>query len=118
MAQKENSQAPGQKAKGVRIRWTGFDESPLIFSNSMVVQHTPHEFVLSFAQVQPPFTPDLTPQKKDSITTLTSRVVVRLVMPPPRMKELIDILSENYNRYLERFSGQEVPKGNRGKSNA
>src|SRR5688572_9363225 len=88
----------------VPIEWKNVEESPLVFANSMLVQHTMHEFIITFAQVHPPITLGKTAKDLQNLPPANARAAVRVALPPTRMKELIDILAENYDNFIKRKS--------------
>ena len=58
-----------------------------VYSNNMVVSHTPEEFIMDFIMIAPPK------------GTLTARVI----MSPGHMKRTISALQDNLKRYEDRF---------------
>lgn len=96
-----------RKGIAIPIKWEGVEESPLIFANSLLVQHTDHEFIITFAQIHPPITLGLQEEEIAKIESVSARAAVRIVLPPTRLQELIRILNENYQKYLDRISALE-----------
>lgn len=63
-----------------------------VYANSMMVSHTPHEFVLDFAMV----------------TAGGGQVVARVITNPTHIKMVVAALEENVRRYEAQF-GQIKP---------
>ncbi|MFQ5879008.1 MAG: DUF3467 domain-containing protein [Dehalococcoidia bacterium] len=103
---------PEAGGKAIPIRWEGMQEAPLIFANSLVVQHTEHEFIITFAQMQPPVA--LQPGDLERVEYIPARVTVRIALPPTRLKDLMDMLLRNYQKYTERMEsllGEQLEVG-------
>ncbi len=99
------------EARVVPIKWTDLEEAPLVFSNTQLVQHTNHEFVISFGNVQQPVILDESDLKKAAgIKSVTARPAVRIVMPPARFATFLQILQENWEKYLLKLGGEEEKK--------
>lgn len=63
----------------------GEKEGEGIYSNMVVITHSPAEFILDFARVLPGIP--------------KSKVFARIVMTPPHVKGLLDALKENVAKY-------------------
>ncbi len=95
----------------VPIEWTNLEEAPLVFSNTQLVQHTNHEFILSFGNVQQPVILDEADLKQVAeIKSVTAQPAVRIVMPPARFAHFLQILQDNWQRYLLKLGGEEEKK--------
>ncbi|MDX9865721.1 MAG: DUF3467 domain-containing protein [Anaerolineaceae bacterium] len=75
------------------------------FVSNVVVQHQPDIFILSFFEVWPPaILGDSDEEKKDaleSIEKVEANCVARLVLTPDKMKEFVEVMTENINAYEE-----------------
>ena len=85
--------------KVVPIVWQGIEEAPLVFSNAIIVQHTPHEFVLTFGFVQPPIVTGSDDMER--VEQVTAKASVRVALPPTRTKQFLEVLSNNFKVYVE-----------------
>ena len=95
----------------VPIKWTGLEETPLIFSNTQLVQHTNHEFIISFGNVQQPVILDETDLKKVAgLKSVPAQPAIRIVMPPARFATFVQILQDNWEKYLLKLGGEEEKK--------
>ncbi len=82
--------------------FVGAEDTPILFSNLMVVQHQHNEFLVTFGQFSPPLvlgTPEEQMEQAKSMPYVPVRVVARIGMTPQRMAELIAVLQENYNKF-------------------
>jgi hypothetical protein len=73
----------------------------LLFSDSILVQHTPTEFTVTFAQVQQPFIAEAA--GFEELTEIRADVVARIVLTPAKMAEFIKALQENWGLYQRRI---------------
>jgi hypothetical protein len=77
------------------------------YANFLMVWHTPHEFTLDFAVMQP----SQPPQPDQSVVKVPCRVVTRLRVPPTVMLEVLHAMNENLNRYQSMFGEVRRPGG-------
>lgn len=87
----------------VKVRMVDSPPTGIQFVNHMTSQFTAEEFILTFAQIVPPSGAELTPEEFMAITRVDARVVCRVGLSVDRMRQLIEILNENYSKYLARF---------------
>ena len=76
------------------------------FVSNMVVQHQEENFTLSFFEVWPPAlvgTEEDMREQFEDFKYVEAKCIARLVVTPNKMKEFIDVLSENYKNYLTTF---------------
>ena len=66
------------------------------YSNFLMVWHTPHEFTLDFAVMQPS-------QPADKGVKVPCRVVSRVRIPPSVMLDILNAMTENVSRYQQTF---------------
>lgn len=71
------------------------DDVNLTYSDNYLVQHSANEFTLTFSQIQQPFA--LTDEDYANLTKVVAKVVARIIIPLPKMTELIRTLIANYN---------------------
>jgi hypothetical protein len=69
-----------------------------VYSNFVVIQHSPSEFVIDFARILP--------------SMPTAKVGARIVTTPMHAKLLLRALQENIERYEAQFGPIYVPQGN------
>ncbi|MBK8050885.1 MAG: DUF3467 domain-containing protein [Anaerolineales bacterium] len=79
-----------------------------VCTNHMLIQHTEHEFVVTFYEVLPPaVSPDPQRQARElaHIKSVPARPVARIVMSPGRAKEFVAAFQNNIDVY-ERHRNQ------------
>lgn len=96
-----------EEAIRVKVRLVNPDEVPIQHANYIFVVHTQDEFFVTFAQAHPPYLLSISEQDRKELeaTGLPARVVARLMVSPTKMKEFIDVLNENYGKFLARKGG-------------
>lgn len=67
-----------------------------VYSNLVVIQHSPSEFILDFARVLP--------------NMPTAKVVARVVMTPMHAKLLLRALQENIDKFEAQYGAIYVPQ--------
>jgi hypothetical protein len=75
------------------------------YSNNFVVQHTEKEFILSFFEVLPPLVlgpEDVQQAKLEALKAVPANCVARVILTPDKMKELIEVLENNYGKFVSR----------------
>lgn len=101
MAEKQR----GSLEKEVPIRIEGFEEVPIAHVNHIFVAHTSDEFFVTFAQLHPPYWVEPTKEEVEQLTYLPAKVVARIALSPGKMKELIDVLNTNYQKFIKKKEG-------------
>ena len=78
------------------------------FVSSIVVQHQPDHFLISFFEVWPPpilgDTAEERQEALDAIQEVEAKCAARLVVTPARMRAFIDTMSENWDRHQRAVS--------------
>lgn len=91
------------KGKKVRIDRVYPDTLQSHFVSTVVVQHQPDAFILSFFEVWPPAVLGETAEEKqralESIENVEAKCVARLVLTPGKMREVVGIMTENLKSY-------------------
>lgn len=78
-----------------------------LYATNLVVQHTPHEFIITFFEVVPPLllgTPDMKRQQLESIREIHGNCLARIAVSATRMEEFLQVLSDN----LKTFKATQV----------
>ena len=88
--------------KTVHIRIEGADEIPMSYVNHIFITHTTDEFFVTFSQIHPPYLLEPTQEEVEQLTHIPAKVVARIALTPSKMKELIDALGENYQKFLKK----------------
>jgi len=97
---------PDNSGMVVPIDFSSGGELAAIHANNVLIQHTDHEFVITFFEVLPPVvTPDPARQARElaRIKSVQARAVARIVMSPGRAKEFMAALQDNLANYAARL---------------
>lgn len=99
MAKKAND------SKLVRLNWVFPPDLQTHFVMNMTVQSQPDHFILSFFEVTPPPIIGETEEEKqafmDGISSVDAKCVARVVVTPDKMKEFVEVLSQNYAQWKQ-----------------
>ncbi len=77
-----------------------------VYATNLLVQHTEHEFIISFFEVQPPpllGSPEQKDQQLKAISSLKGKCLARVVVSPARMREFVQVMSDNLSGHVARF---------------
>lgn len=79
------------------------------FADHVVVQHTEHEFVISFYEMERPVLLGTAQERNErlrSIESIKAVCVARIAVAAGRMPEIVQALNDNLSRYMARSAGQ------------
>ena len=95
----------GVFTKEIKIKRNFPDNLQSYFVSNLVVQHQPDSFILSFFEVWPPAilgdTEDEKAEAIEAIDHVDAKCVARLVLTPTKMKEFLDVMMGNWEKYEE-----------------
>ena len=80
------------------------------YATHLVVQHTEHEFVLSFFEILPPTlfgAPELVSAKMEQLKSIEAECFARIVVAANRMPGFVAVLQENLEKYRSREDIEE-----------
>jgi hypothetical protein len=89
-------------AKVVPIEWQIPDDVVPRYATNMLVQHTEHEFIISFFETWPPAilgTPEDMKAQIEAVRSLPARCVGRVIVAADRMPGFLRALQENLEKY-------------------
>lgn len=75
-----------------------------LYATNLVVQHTKHEFIITFFEVLPPLllgTPEMKTKQLDSVREIQGSCLARIAVPATRMEEFVQVLSDNLKTFKE-----------------
>jgi hypothetical protein len=79
------------------------------FVANFIVQHEPENFILSLFELWPPIILGETKEEKlevvKSIDSIDAKCVARIVLTPTRMREFIEVITENFKAYEKKITG-------------
>ncbi len=84
------------------IDWYSPESLTTRYVNNIVVQHTEHEFTLSFFETIPPIvtgTPEEQEAQLQSLKSVRAECVSRIIVSPERMKDFIKALQINLEKF-------------------
>lgn len=88
--------------KELPLEWYIPDDLPCQYATNMVVQHSEHEFIVSFFRASPPIILGPPESVKDQIQGLESvraECVARVIVSAGRMEGFIESLQTNLDRF-------------------
>lgn len=91
------------------IEWHYPEGFQSVYATNFVVQHTDHEFYLSFSDFPPPMVLGTDADKREQLEHLESvqaSAVARIVVTRERMPELIELLQDNLRKYQNKQTGE------------
>lgn len=91
--------------KEVQIHIEGAEDVPIVHVNHVFVAHTTDEFFITLAQLHPPYWLEPTKEEVEQLKYLPAKVVARVALSPSKMKELIDTLNKNYQKFIKKKEG-------------
>jgi hypothetical protein len=83
---------------------------PSVYATNITVQHTPHEFVISFYEAHPPVILGSAEERDaqlQAIDHVYAPCVARITVAASRMESIVKALQENLDRYQRSISGGE-----------
>lgn len=99
-----------EHVKQLPLEWHLPEDLPSHYVNNIVVQQTPHEFIISFFETLPPLilgSPEEQQQQLEALTSVRAKCVARIIVNPNRMKDFIQALQRTYNGYLKKLEMEE-----------
>lgn len=89
------------------LKWEVPEDLPVVWVNNFVVQHTQHEFILTFFQVTPPILIKPTPEDLEAVESVPARAIARIALTPRAMAQLLDVIRENYETFQKKELASE-----------
>ena len=89
------------------IEWVIDENTPTGYATNMIVQHTNHEFIISFFEMKPPLLiGDAEEQRQQAATvgSIKARCVSQITINAERMPHFIEALEQNYRQFVENRS--------------
>lgn len=98
-----------EQPKAVRVElpidWQFPKDLSSRYATHLIVQHTEHEFVLSFFEILPPTifgSPEAISAQLEQLSSIPAECVGRIVVAAERMPAFVAVLQENLERYQSR----------------
>jgi hypothetical protein len=107
---KSTKKASVSKTRDLDLRFILPPDLPIHYIDNIQVTHTPSEFLISFMQSRPPL---LRNEKEwDSVTTIESVCVARVVLNPMKMQAFVQALNTNFKKWYQSYFPQEPANEN------
>jgi hypothetical protein len=97
----------------VPLEWYVPEDLVSRYATNLVVQHSEHEFVISFFEIHPPLllgTPEEIEAKLKQIESVQAHCVARIIVAAERMPEFLQVLQHNLDRYFARKELEQTPE--------
>lgn len=93
------------KEKQIRIIWGSDEDIPTLYANNLVISHAGgSEFHLTFGHLIPPLTIGLEEIELPDFVHI--KPVARIVVGTEAMKKFVEVINDNYQKYLETQEGK------------
>src|SRR5262249_27412992 len=92
------------------IRWQSPDEVETKLATHIVVQHTEHEFILSFFEIKPPIivgTPEQREKQAQDLSFIQAHCVARIAITPGRMEDFLELMASNMEKFRANVKSAE-----------
>jgi hypothetical protein len=100
------------QGSAIPLRFDVPDSIETRYATNFTAQHTEQEFIIGFYEARPPIllgTPEQNLAALRELGSVSARCVARVVVSPSRMRELIQVLTTNYENFLSRRTEGEEP---------
>lgn len=104
---------PEEDGRWVEVRLEAPEGFRTLYATNLVVQHTKHEFMLTFFEVIPPplmGSPEMKKQQLENIKEVRASCLARVAIASSRMEEFIQVLTDNFKT----FKATSTPATERG----
>ncbi|MCK4404325.1 MAG: DUF3467 domain-containing protein [candidate division Zixibacteria bacterium] len=93
----------GKQTKELTVTVVPYEKEPKerIYSNFVVIRHSPYDFSLEFCEIPPPTVEQDKKIKKTK--KIRAYVKTKIVLPAKVIPSLIQALTDNYNKYEKKF---------------
>lgn len=84
----------------IRVKFP--EEMPAAYATNLVVQHTKHEFFISFFALYPPLILGTEEDKKarlEALSEVSAQPIVKIIISANRMGEFIQVMQDNQRTY-------------------
>ena len=83
----------------IQVDWSASDRLPVMAANIVLVQQTPHEFILTFGTAMLPVSPTPLTAEQVSKMKIIAQPTVRIALAPGRLAELLQALQQQLSSY-------------------
>lgn len=100
----------GPEGRALPLEWLVDEDTPCRYATNLVVQHTEHEFTISFFRASPPIllgSVDEIKEQLKNVQSIPAQCVARVVVAGSRMPEFVQVLQDNLETYLANQESEE-----------
>ncbi len=94
----------------IPLEWYVPEELPTYYATNLVIQHTEHEFFITFFELVPPITLGKTPEEIERLQSVRARALARVAVSPDRLEEFIQVMQDNLTKYRLSISESATEK--------
>ena len=112
----DNSETPtgeaGEPIEEIRIplEWHVPEGFPTHYATNLVIQHTEHEFFITFFELVPPITLGKTPEEIARTESVRARALTRVAVSPERLERFIQVMQDNVASYRSSIAEDATEK--------
>jgi hypothetical protein len=100
-----------EQGKAIRIDFDVPPDFPTKYASNLVVQHTEHDFTITFFDIRPPLllgSADDKIRQLEGIEAVKAAPVARIVVAASRMHEFVQVLQDNLKTYRAAVAEKET----------
>lgn len=101
--QKDQDKNKEAERVGIPVKYVIPEDIVTQYTTDMVVQHSEHEFIISFWEIQRPVILGTEEERKaqaEMLKFLENRCIAKFAVTPDRMQLFAAVMKENFERYL------------------
>ena len=83
----------------IPLEWYVPEELPTHYTTNLIIQHTEHEFFITFFELVPPITLGKTPEEIEQVESVRARALTRVAISPGRLESFIRAMQDNLVKY-------------------
>jgi len=92
--------------KRLKLKIINAEEKSRIYSNFVIINHSPADFTLDFCEIYPIYGEEILKKIEES-GEIEAISKVRIVMSPPAIKAFLNALKENYENFEKKYQKTE-----------
>jgi hypothetical protein len=101
----DNKQIIEDDGTSIVVEYEVKKNTPRGYATNLIVQHTEHEFIISFFDFEPPLVIGSDEERREQVKKLghlKAKCIARIMVSPGRMEEFINALKTNFDKYEAR----------------
>lgn len=100
----------GEEGIALPMEWRVPDNLESKFATHLTIQNSDQEFIINFFEAHPPVITGTEEQKKaqlEELSSIEATCVARIVVTPQRMRDFLDTMEKNFEKFMSRVQAQE-----------